>query len=458
MNSRQSRSAAGGVGRSSSGSPQYRPRRGPAQQGQPQQQDNDQRDQRGLKKFFKDISWAQIVASGLSAITVFLLSAKIGLAGSIIGAALASIISTVTSQLYRNVLDESSKHVKNKFSDNDSDAAEPGYDDRGSDDGPFGQGRSARSAGMVRRVGRSASGSSTAIPGAQTSDGPTSGAVRPATDIFSNVVPGSGMPDSGRNGQGGVRRAADGRASAMSAASAGSRSARSQAVRGSALRGSHVGKRSRKAGMPTGRKVVLVAIVSALLALGVVSGVIMLATHGQGTDTIVRDAVSTAKTVKKQVGGEPSDGSAPATGSPSQKQNDGSTTGSQESGSSTGSSDSSSSDSNRKKNASEAGTSSTTNQTDTTGSSAATGSTGSASQQPANQTGTTGSPSSAPATGSPSQKQNDDSTTGSQESGSSTGSSDSSSSNSNRKKNASEAGTGSTAGNVQTSGSPGSAQ
>ncbi|MBQ9680739.1 MAG: hypothetical protein IJV49_00065 [Aeriscardovia sp.] len=455
MNSRQSRSATGGVGRSSSGSPQYRPRRGPAQQGQ---QDNDQREQRGLKKFFKDISWAQIIASGLSAITVFLLSAKIGLAGSIIGAALASIISTVTSQLYRNVLDESSKHVKNKFSDNDSDAAEPGYDDRGSDDGPFGQGRSARSAGMARRVGRSASGSSTAIPGAQTSDGRTSGAVRPATDIFSNVVPGSGMSDSGRNGQSGVRRAADGRASAMSAASAGSRSARSQAVRGSALRGSHAGKRSRKAGMPTGRKVVLVAIVSALLALGVVSGVIMLATHGQGTDTIVRDAVSTAKTVKKQVGGELSDGSAPATGSPSQKQNDGSTTGSQESGSSTGSSDSGSSDSNRKKNASEAGTGSTANKTDTTGSSAATGSTGSASQQPANKTDTTGSPSSAPATGSPSQKQNDGSTTGSQESGSSTGSSDSGSSDSNRKKNASEAGTGSTTGNVQTSGSPGSTQ
>ncbi|MBO7664949.1 MAG: hypothetical protein J6S33_00140 [Aeriscardovia sp.] len=446
MNSRQSRSAAGGVGRSSSGSPQYRPRRGPAQQGKPQQQDNDQR---GLKKFFKDISWAQIIASGLSAITVFLLSAKIGLAGSIIGAALASIISTVTSQLYRNVLDESSKHVKNKFGDNDSDAAETGYDDRGSDDGPFGQGPSARSAGMARRVGRSASGSSTAIPGAQTSDGRTFGAVRPATDIFSNVVPGSGMPDSGRNGQGGVRRVSGGRASAMSAASAGSRSARSRAVRGSALRGSHAGKRSRKAGMPTGRKVVLVAIVSALLALSVVSGVIMLATHGQGTDAIVRDAVSTAQTVKKQVGGGPSDGSAPSTGSPSQKQNDGSTTGSQESGSSTGSSDSGSSDSNRKKNASEAATGSTANQTDTTGSPAATGSTGSASQQPTNQTNTTGSPS---------QKQNDGSTTGSQESGSSTGSSDSGSSGSNRKKNASEVATGSTTGNVQTSGSPGSAQ
>ena len=120
--------------------------------------------------------------------------------------------------------------------------------------------------------------------------------------------------------------------------------------------------------MPTGRKVVLVAIASALLALGVVSGVIMLATHGQGTDAIVRDAVSTAQTVKKQVGGGPSDGSAPSTGSPSQKQNDGSTTGSQESGSSTGSSDSGSSDSNRKKNASEAGTGSTTGNVQTSGS------------------------------------------------------------------------------------------
>ncbi|MBR4399972.1 MAG: hypothetical protein IKT06_03505, partial [Aeriscardovia sp.] len=71
------------------------------------------------KNFFKNISFAQIAASGLSAVTVFFLTSKIGLAGSIIGAVLASIISTISSQLYKNVIDESSRRIKGKRGDED---------------------------------------------------------------------------------------------------------------------------------------------------------------------------------------------------------------------------------------------------------------------------------------------------------------------------------------------------
>ena len=57
-----------------------------------------------FRHFFAGISWIQILAGGLAAGTVFLLSSKLGLAGTIIGAALASMISTFASQLYQNIL------------------------------------------------------------------------------------------------------------------------------------------------------------------------------------------------------------------------------------------------------------------------------------------------------------------------------------------------------------------
>lgn len=57
-----------------------------------------------FRHFFAGISWIQILSGGLAAVTVFLLSSKLGLAGTIIGAALASMISTFASQLYQNIL------------------------------------------------------------------------------------------------------------------------------------------------------------------------------------------------------------------------------------------------------------------------------------------------------------------------------------------------------------------
>lgn len=62
-----------------------------------------------MKNFFKGISLSSIAAGALAAVTSFLLSAKIGIAGSVIGVAIGSIVSAVSSQIYQNVLHESGK-------------------------------------------------------------------------------------------------------------------------------------------------------------------------------------------------------------------------------------------------------------------------------------------------------------------------------------------------------------
>lgn len=51
-----------------------------------------------MKNFFKGISLSSIAAGALAAVTSFLLSAKIGIAGSVIGVAIGSIVSAVSSR------------------------------------------------------------------------------------------------------------------------------------------------------------------------------------------------------------------------------------------------------------------------------------------------------------------------------------------------------------------------
>ncbi len=66
------------------------------------EQDND--NQKGL---FEDFSFSTVIASGLAAATSFLLSAKIGLAGSIIGVAIGGVASAAASQIYKSLLQAS---------------------------------------------------------------------------------------------------------------------------------------------------------------------------------------------------------------------------------------------------------------------------------------------------------------------------------------------------------------
>lgn len=64
------------------------------------------------KKLFGGISVAQLLAGAAAAATSMLLASKIGIAGSVIGAAVSSVVTVVSSQLYRNALDASAAKLR----------------------------------------------------------------------------------------------------------------------------------------------------------------------------------------------------------------------------------------------------------------------------------------------------------------------------------------------------------
>lgn len=65
-----------------------------------------------LRSLFDDLSVAQVIAGALAAATVFLLSSVIGVAGSLIGAAIGSVISAVSSQVYKKALSASADKLR----------------------------------------------------------------------------------------------------------------------------------------------------------------------------------------------------------------------------------------------------------------------------------------------------------------------------------------------------------
>lgn len=70
---------------------------------------NPKKSQKGL---FAELSLAQIVAGALAAVTSMLLASRIGIAGSVIGVAVGSIVSAVASQLYRRFLMASAEKLR----------------------------------------------------------------------------------------------------------------------------------------------------------------------------------------------------------------------------------------------------------------------------------------------------------------------------------------------------------
>lgn len=75
---------------------------------------------RRMKDFFKNIKWLQILAGALAAVTSFLLMNRIGIAGSVIGAAVASIVTALATQIYQNVLNVSHDKVQEQLGRDDS--------------------------------------------------------------------------------------------------------------------------------------------------------------------------------------------------------------------------------------------------------------------------------------------------------------------------------------------------
>lgn len=64
------------------------------------------------RRLFEDISVVQVTATALAAVTSMLLSSYIGIAGSVIGVAVASIVSTTAASLYKHFLRESTEKIK----------------------------------------------------------------------------------------------------------------------------------------------------------------------------------------------------------------------------------------------------------------------------------------------------------------------------------------------------------
>lgn len=67
------------------------------------------------KSLFEGLSAAQVIAGALAAVTSMLLSSYIGIAGSIIGTAVGSIVATVASQIYKQALSASADKIRDGF-------------------------------------------------------------------------------------------------------------------------------------------------------------------------------------------------------------------------------------------------------------------------------------------------------------------------------------------------------
>lgn len=226
----------------------------------------------GFKRFFDGISWSQLIASGLSALTVFLLTAKIGMAGSIIGAILASMVSTFSSQLYRNMLDISGDKLRSDHSDSDDGNLDEEADiDAVQDPSEASAAGGAETDSAAART--SASSSVRAVGGAPTQRGET----------LRYHATGQESSPAGRTAQ--STRSIAGSSSRLGA-SGRARSAGKQNAAGHGTR--HVSTfTAQERAKRRRRSIILVAVISALLTIGITSGIVLLVTHGEGTDSAV---------------------------------------------------------------------------------------------------------------------------------------------------------------------------
>lgn len=249
-----------------------------------------------MKNFFKGISVPQLVAGALAAVTSFLLSARIGIAGSVIGVAVGSIVSAVSSQLYQNILKASSEKLQDVKGGDDEQIEGEQTDQTADADGSNGEtashprrissdettvlsvqgDQSAANARNTQDEGKAKSDATRAMPTVGAADATT--VMQPADDA-TRVISGASAGAHGHTGaddhQGRV---------IVSGNETGTTAARH-------LSGSANTERARK----TKRVAIIISVVSALVAVGITAGVIMLVTRGEGTDSVVRDMVGNAR-------------------------------------------------------------------------------------------------------------------------------------------------------------------
>ncbi|MFR0564687.1 hypothetical protein [Bifidobacterium porcinum] len=261
-----------------------------------------------MKNFFKGISVPQLVAGALAAVTSFLLSARIGIAGSVIGVAVGSIVSAVSSQLYQNILKASSEKLQDVKGGDDEQIEGEQTDQTADADGASGEtarqprrissdettvlpvqgAQSAANARNIQGEGEAKPDATRAMPTVGAADATT--VMQPADDA-TRVISG-GVADDATRVISGASAAAHAHAGAdghqgrviVSGNETGTTAARH-------LSGSANTERTRK----TKRVAIIISVVSALVAVGITAGVIMLVTRGQGTDSVVRDMVGNAR-------------------------------------------------------------------------------------------------------------------------------------------------------------------
>ena len=186
-----------------------------------------------VKKFFEGISLSSIVAGTLAAVTSFLLASKIGIGGSVIGAAASYVVSAVATKIYQNVLTASGEKLQSASSSGNGITKDA---ENGDADG--GAPRTAGSRTDVRDEPDTATG--------VTADDASS-TRRPREIVFSR---------------------ANGRTYSVDEL----RKSRFRASKHTAM---------------------IVTLVSGLLAVAVTAGVVMLATQGRGTDNLVSPTTTT---------------------------------------------------------------------------------------------------------------------------------------------------------------------
>ena len=236
-----------------------------------------------MKNFFKGISFSSICAGALAAVTSFLLSAKIGIAGSVIGVAAGSVVSAVATQVYKNVLKASGEKIQQAVPFSSS--SETVSNERAADETQVLC--SSEQDDETRIIGSSPVASDvTMVLSADTAAVAQSGLPRvissgqeyaDATRALGDIA-GAGETSVFPNGQRGVSDVGvvTGKTGTLGSA----HDARVQ----------HAGQRSSN-WLHSKYAPAIIAFVSALVGVGVSAGLILAFTGGQGTDTVVRDVV-----------------------------------------------------------------------------------------------------------------------------------------------------------------------
>lgn len=236
-----------------------------------------------MKNFFKGISFSSICAGALAAVTSFLLSAKIGIAGSVIGVAAGSVVSAVATQVYKNVLKASGEKIQQAMPFPSS--SETVSNERAADE--------------TQVLGSSEQDDETRIIGSS----PVASDVTMVLSADTAAVAQSGLPRVISSGQ----EYADATRALGDIAGAGETSVFPNGQRGVSDVGVVTGKtgtlgsahdaRVQHAGQRSSNWLhskyapAIIAFVSALVGVGVSAGLILAFTGGQGTDTVVRDVV-----------------------------------------------------------------------------------------------------------------------------------------------------------------------